>query len=146
MDLVWQTIQQVLSEVFYEYVDYQNRTDVKVDVSSTEHEEFSVQPYLTDLSQYLTKKAPARSSTIPRLFQFTHSAQIDAMNSFLEEQNRYLVKLDPSKTKTSLGTYKQYVCKPHYRNITFIHDVLRRIIEEMDETFPVEPSKRILDR
>jgi hypothetical protein len=71
------------------------------------------------------------------------------MTSYLQEQNRFIIKQDPSSsnpTKKSSTTYKQYVCKPNYRNVTVVHDVLRRIIEDIDLNYKLHPTKRILDR
>ena len=68
------------------------------------------------------------------------------MTSYLQEQNRFVIKQDTSTTKTPTTAYKQYVCKPNYRNITAVHDVLRRIIEDIDINYELHPTKRILDR
>jgi hypothetical protein len=70
------------------------------------------------------------------------------MTNYLQEQNRFVIKQDPSSTltKKSPTTYKQYVCKPNYRNVTVVHDVLRRIIEDIDLNYKLHPTKRILDR
>jgi len=65
------------------------------------------------------------------------------MTSYLQEQNRFVIKQNTSSSKT---TYKQYVCKPNYRNVTAVHDVLRRIIEDIDINQKLHPTKRILDR
>jgi hypothetical protein len=99
---------------------------------------------LIDFSQYLTKKAPPRSQQIPRLFEFSQSAQFHSMTSYLQEQNRFVIKQET--TKKSSASYKQYVCKPNYRNITAVHDVLQRIIEDIDANYKLHPTKRILDR
>jgi hypothetical protein len=72
------------------------------------------------------------------------------MTSYLQEQNRFVIKQDPlsssSTTKVPSTIYKQYVCKPNYRNVTTVHDVLRRIIEDIDNNQQLHPTKRILDR
>ena len=47
---------------------------------------------VVDFSQYLTKKAPPRSQQIPRLFEFSQSAQFNSMTSYLQEQNRFAIK------------------------------------------------------
>ena len=67
------------------------------------------------------------------------------MTSYLQEQNRFVIKQETT-TKTLLQHYKQYVCKPNYRNITAVHDILQRIIEDIDVNFKLHPTKRILDR
>jgi hypothetical protein len=68
------------------------------------------------------------------------------MTLYLQEQNRFVIKQNTSSTKTPSTTYKQYVCKPNYRNVTAVHDVLRRIIEDIDINYELYPTKRILDR
>jgi hypothetical protein len=67
------------------------------------------------------------------------------MTNYLQEQNRFVIKSDP-QMKKSPTTYKQYVCKPNYRNVTVVHDILRRIIEDIDLNYKLHPTKRILDR
>jgi hypothetical protein len=98
---------------------------------------------VVDFSQYLTKKAPPRSQQIPHLFEFSQSAQFNSMTSYLQEQNRFAIKHETTAIATS---YKQYVCKPNYRNITAVHDVLQRIIEDIDNNYKLHSTKRILDR
>ncbi|CAF4022274.1 unnamed protein product, partial [Rotaria sp. Silwood1] len=55
------------------------------------------------------------------------------------------MKQETSTTKQRTTTYKQYVCKPNYRNITAVHDILQRIIEDIDTNYTLHPTKRILD-
>ncbi|CAF4827876.1 unnamed protein product, partial [Rotaria magnacalcarata] len=78
------------------------------------------------------KKPIPRSQQIPRLFEFSHSAQFNTIKSYLHEQARFVIKQEVSKTQQSTIAYKQYVCKPNYRNITAVHDIIRRIIEDID--------------
>ncbi|CAF1622932.1 unnamed protein product, partial [Rotaria magnacalcarata] len=88
-----------------------------------------------------------RSQQIPRLFEFSQSAQFNSMTSYLQEQNRFALKQETTTTTATAATsYKQYVCKPNYRNITAVHDILQRIIEDIDASFKLYPTKRILDR
>ena len=134
-ELIVQTMQQVFVDILHEYVDFNNTTDVKTD---DEPEDFVERASFSDVSQFLTKKPSIRPTTISRWFQFAHSAQRQSMDSFLEDQNQFAVKTNP--------TYKKFVCKPHYRNITAVHGVLRRIIREIDENSSLEASQRILDR
>lgn len=146
IELVWETLQQVLSEVLNEYIEYNNTLDVSSSNSAliSSSNEYTNRHSVTDFSQYLTKKAPPRSQQIPRLFEFSQSAQFNSMTSYLQEQNRFAIK---QETTTAIATaYKQYVCKPNYRNITAVHDVLQRIIEDIDANFQLHPTKRILDR
>ena len=151
IEIVWETLQQVLSDVLHEYIDYNNTLDAEtLDSSSTANSnDYANRLSLIDFSQYLTKRAPPRSHYIPRLFEFSKSAQFNSMTSYLQEQNRFVIKQDPSSsssTKKPSTTYKQYVCKPNYRNVTAVHDVLRRIIEDIDVNYKLHPTKRILDR
>ena len=67
------------------------------------------------------------------------------MTSYLQEQNRFVTKQETTAT-TVATSYKQYVCKPNYRNITAVHDVLQRIIEDIDASFQLHATKRILDK
>lgn len=67
------------------------------------------------------------------------------MTSYLQEQNRFVIKQETT-TAAVTTAYKQYVCKPNYRNITAVHDVLQRIIEDIDANYKLHSSKRILDR
>jgi hypothetical protein len=157
IEIVWETLQQVLSEVLNEYIDYSNTMDglsanFLSASGSTDHTNGHA---AVDFSQYLTKKPPARSQQIARLFEFSQSAQYNSMTSYLQEQNLFVVKQETTATTTTTTTstavgvgtgYKQYVCKPNYRNITAVHDVLQRIIEDIDINFKLHPSKRILDR
>ena len=145
IDLVWETLQQVLSEVLNEYIDYGNTLDGSSSnsLSASGSTDYNNRPSVVDFSQYLTKKAPSRSQVIPRLFEFSQSAQFNSMTSYLQEQNRFVIK---HEVRTVATGYKQYVCKPNYRNITAVHDVLQRIIEDIDANFKLHPSKRILDR
>jgi len=111
--------------------------------------DYANHPSLMDFSQYLIKKGPPRSQQIPRVFEFAQSAQFNSMTTYLQEQNRFVIKQDPlssSTTKVPSTIYKQYVCKPNYRNVTTVHDVLRRIIEDIDNNQQLHPTKRILDR
>jgi len=145
IELVWETLQQVLSDVLHEYIDYNNTLDTVTTNSSliSSTTDYTNRPSLIDFSQYLTKKGPPRLQQIPRLFDFSQSAQFNSMTSYLQEQNRFVIKQNTSSSKT---TYKQYVCKPNYRNVTAVHDVLRRIIEDIDINQKLHPTKRILDR
>ena len=142
IELVWETLQQVLSEVFNEYIDYNNTAELMFSNPA----EYADRPSLIDFSQYLSKKGAVvtRSQPVPPLFQFSQSAQFNTMTSYLQEHNRFLVKQETSKAPVS--AYKQYVCKSNYRNITVVHDVLRRIIDDIDTSYEFHPSKRILDR
>ncbi|CAF3633426.1 unnamed protein product [Rotaria socialis] len=149
IDFVWETLQQVLSDVLFEYVDYNNTLDtLSFNSSSTLNStDYTNHSSLIDFSQYLMKKPiPPRSQQIPRLFEFSHSAQFHSMKSYLHEQNRFIIKQEASKTQQSTIAYKQYVCKPNYRNITAVHDVIQRIIEDIDINYKLHPTKRILDR
>ncbi|CAF1034598.1 unnamed protein product [Adineta steineri] len=148
IELVWETLQQVLSDVLNEYIDYNNTLDTLTSNSSSTSSstDYANRPSLIDFSQYLTKKAPPRSQQIARIFTFAQSAQFNSMTSYLQEQNRFVIKQKASTTKTSSITYKQYVCKPNYRNVTAVHDVLQRIIEDIDIQYKLHPTKRILDR
>ncbi|CAF0878814.1 unnamed protein product [Adineta steineri] len=145
IELVWETLQQVLSEVLNEYIDYNNTLDTSaLNSSSTSNStDYTNHHSVVDFSQYLTKKAPPRSQQIPRLFEFSQSAQFNSMTSYLQEQNRFAIKHETAAVATG---YKQYVCKPNYRNITAVHDILQRIIEDIDTNFKLHPTKRILDR
>lgn len=145
IELVWETLQQVLSEVLNEYIDYNNTLDANTLNSSslTNSNDYANHHSVTDFSQYLTKKAPPRSQQIARLFEFSQSAQFNSMTSYLQDQNRFAIKPETTAVAT---TYKQYVCKPNYRNITAVHDILQRIIEDIDVNFKLHPTKRILDR
>ena len=150
IDFVWETLQQVLSEILYEYIDYHHtheRKDSDGTLTSSGNE-YVNRLSTIDFNQYLVKRAPTRSQQIPRLFQFSQSAQFNSMASFLQEQNWFVIKHDsPSNTKkTHSINYKQYVCKPNYRNVTVVHDVLRRIIDDIDKNCKLHPSKRILDK
>lgn len=138
-------MQQVLSDVLNEYIDYSNTDDASTSnaLSTSTSGDYTNRHSLVDFSQYLTKKAPARSHQIPRLFEFFQSAQFNSMTSYLQEQNRFIVK---QETTTATTGYKQYVCKPNYRNITAVHDVLQRIIEDIDGNINLHASKRILDK
>jgi hypothetical protein len=146
MELVWETLQQVLSEILNEYIEYNNTIDgLSSNSSSTSNSnDYTNHHSLVDFSQYLTKKAPPRSQQIPRLFEFSQSAQFNSMTSYLQEQNRFVIKQETTKTIST--DYKQYVCKPNYRNITAVHDILQRIIEDIDINIKLHPTKRILDR
>ncbi|CAF1246478.1 unnamed protein product [Rotaria sp. Silwood1] len=148
IEFVWETIQQVLSDVLSEYIDFDNVLEpLSSDSSSTLHStDYTDRPSLIDFSHYLTKKAPARSQHIPRLFEFSQSAQFNSMTLYLQEQNCFAMKQETSTTKQRTTTYKQYVCKPNYRNITAVHDILQRIIEDIDTNYTLHPTKRILDR
>ena len=145
IELVWETLQQVLSDVLNEYIDYSNTLDGSSSnsLSTSNSNDYSNRHALIDFSQYLIKKAPARPQQIPRLFEFCQSAQFNSMTSYLQEQNRFVVKQETASISTG---FKQYVCKPNYRNITAVHDVLQRIIEDVDVNIKLHPSKRILDR
>ncbi|CAF3443862.1 unnamed protein product [Rotaria socialis] len=147
IELAWETLQQVLSEVLNEYIEYNNTIDGSSPNSSlvSSSTDYSNRHSVVDFSQYLTKKAPPRSQQIPRLFEFSQSAQFNSMTSYLQEQNRFVIKQETT-TATAATSYKQYVCKPNYRNITAVHDILQRIIEDIDASFKLHPSKRILDR
>ena len=138
LDLVWETLQQVLSDVFHDYVDYNNT--VKTPLSTAP--EFVDRSSLVDWNVYFTKRVPTRSSAARQLFQFSHSGQVDSMTSYFEEHHRFLAKAERSNTTI----YKEYVCKPNYRHITVIYDVLRRIIQDIDLHASLHPSKRLLDR
>ncbi|UJR07853.1 hypothetical protein I4U23_012136 [Adineta vaga] len=148
IELVWETLQQVLSDVLNEYIDYHNTMNTLTSNSSLSSlsTDYADRPLHIDFSHYLTKRAPPRSLQIPRIFSFSQSAQFNSMISFLQEQNHFVVKQENSTTKTSSIAYKQYVCKPNYRNVTVVHDVLQRIIEDIDMNYKLHPSKRILDR
>ncbi|CAF3843763.1 unnamed protein product [Rotaria magnacalcarata] len=147
IELAWETLQQVLSEVLNEYIEYNNTIDGSSPNSSlvSSSTDYSNRHSVVDFSQYLTKKAPPRSQQIPRLFEFSQSAQFNSMTSYLQEQNRFVIKQETT-TATAATSYKQYVCKPNYRNITAVHDILQRIIEDIDANFKLHPTKRILDR
>ncbi len=145
MEFVWETLQQVLSEVLNEYIEYNNTND---DLSSnsltnSNSTDYTNHHLVVDFSQYLTKKAPARSQQISRLFEFSQSAQFNSMTTYLQEQNRFAIR---QETTTIATAYKQYVCKPNYRNITAVHDILQRIIEDIDINVKLHSTKRILDR
>jgi hypothetical protein len=144
MELVWETLQQVLSEVLNEYIEYNNAVD---GLSSNSLSTSNSTDYhsVIDFSQFLTKKAPPRSQQIARLFEFSQSAQFNSMTFYLQEQNRFVIKQETTPTKITTS-YKQYVCKPNYRNITAVHDILQRIIEDIDSNIQLHPTKRILDR
>jgi hypothetical protein len=146
MELVWETLQQVLSEVLNEYIEYNNTIDGSLSNSSSNSNstDYTNRHLVVDFSQYLTKKAPPRSQQISRLFEFSQSAQFNSMTSYLQEQNRFAIKQETTTTMTT--AYKQYVCKPNYRNITAVHDILQRIIEDIDANIKLHPTKRILDR
>lgn len=101
---------------------------------------------LTDYSQYLTKKSPPRPQQIARLFEFSQSAQYNSMTTYLQEQNRFLIKQEATTTPIATAAYKQYVCKPNYRNITAVHDILQSIIEDIDANCKLYATKRILHR
>lgn len=149
IEIVWETLQQVLSDVLYEYIDYNNThaAGSSDDLSASTSNEYNNTPSFIDFSQYLTKRAPPRSQYIPRLFEFSQSAQFNSMTSYLQEQNWFVIKQGSSSNTKKLSTsYKQYVCKPNYRNVTVVHDVLRRIIEDIDINYKLHPTKRILDR
>ena len=145
IELVWETLQQVLSEVLNEYIDYSNTIDglSSNSLTGSGSTDYGTRHSVVDFSPYLTKKAPARSQQVARLFEFSQSAQFNSMTSYLQEQNRFAVKQEATAVRT---TYKQYVCKPNYRNITAVHDVLQRIIEDIDANYKLHSSKRILDR
>lgn len=145
IELVWETLQQVLSEVLNEYIDYSNTGDglSSNSLSASGSTDYANRHSVVDFSAYLTKKAPARPQQVPRLFEFSQSAQFNSMTSYLQEQNRFAVKQETTAVR---ATYKQYVCKPNYRNITAVHDVLQRIIEDIDANYKLHSSKRILDR
>lgn len=148
IELVWETVQEILSDVLNEYIDYHNTLNtLTTNFSSAElAEDYANGPSLIEFSQYLTKRAPPRSAHIPRMFAFSQSAQFNSMLSYLQEQNRFIIQQDASKTTSPSMVYKQYVCKPNYRNVTAVHDVLQRIIEDIDMSYKLHPSKRILDR
>ncbi len=148
VELVWETLQQVLSNVLNEYIDYNNSLDTLTSNSSSTSNStvYANRPSLIDFSQYLTKKGPPRSQQIARVFAFSQSAQFNSMTSYLQEQNRFAIKQESSATKTASVAYKQYVCKPNYRNVTAVHDVVQRIIEDIDVNYKLHSTKRILDR
>ncbi|CAF1123910.1 unnamed protein product [Rotaria sordida] len=148
IESVWETLQQVLSDVLSEYIDFDNLLDTSsFGSSSISHSnDYTNRPSLIDFSQYLTKRAPPRSQQIPRLFEFSQSAQYNSMTLYLQEQNCFVLKQEASTTKQRTTTYKQYVCKPNYRNITAVHDILQRIIEDIDTNYKLHTTKRILDR
>jgi hypothetical protein len=145
MELVWETLQKVLSEVLNEYIEYNNTIDglSSNSLSNSNSTDYTNHHSVVDFSPYLTKKAPPRSQQIPRLFEFSQSAQFNSMTTYLQEQNRFAIKQETTTTATA---YKQYVCKPNYRNITAVHDILQRIIEDIDTNIKLHPTKRILDR
>ncbi|CAF2058801.1 unnamed protein product, partial [Rotaria magnacalcarata] len=127
--LDWETLQQVLSEVLNEYIEYNNTIDGSSPNSSlvSSSTDYSNRHSVVDFSQYLTK---------------THH---HVHNKF--HQNRFALKQETTTTTATAATsYKQYVCKPNYRNITAVHDILQRIIEDIDASFKLYPTKRILDR
>ena len=141
IEFVWETLQQVLSDILHEYIDYNDTIDTfHLQSSST------TTINTTDFSQYLTKRAPIRSQQVPYLFEFSQSAQFSSLTAYLQEQNRFTIKQDSSIANVSSINYKQYVCKPNYRNITVVHDILQRIIEDIDQNVSLHSSKRILDR
>lgn len=140
MEFIFQTIEQVFVEVLHDYVDFNNTT---TNLQLNDHEDFQQRTSFIDVSHYLMKKPPIRPTTIDRWFQFAHSDHFRLLNSTLQDQqNRYLVENQSTKVRT----YQKYVCKPHNRNVTAIHSVLRRIISEIDTLSSAEGSKRILDR
>lgn len=147
MEIVWETLQQVLSEVLNEYIEYNHTIDglPSNSLSNSHSADYTNHHSAIDFSQYLTKKAPARSQQIPRLFEFSQSAQFNSLTSYLQEQNRFVVKQETAPS-TMTTSYKQYVCKPNYRNITAVHDILQRIIVDIDSNIKLHPTKRILDR
>ena len=146
MELVWETLQQVLSEVLNEYIEYSNPIDdlSSNSLSNSNSTDYANHHAVVDFSQYLTRKGPPRTQQIPRLFEFSQSAQFNSMTTYLHEQNRFAVRQETSTTAAT--AYKQYVCKPNYRNITTVHDILQRIIEDIDNHITLHPTKRILDR
>lgn len=131
-----------------EYIDYNNTLDTLSSNSSTtsDSNDYTNHSSLIDFSHYLMKKGSSRSQQISRLFKFSQSEQFNTMTSYLQEQNRFIIKQESSKTKQSTTLYKQYVCKPNYKNITAVHDVVRRIIEDIDLNYQLESPHRILDR
>jgi len=147
MEIVWETLQQVLSEVLNEYIEYNHTIDglPSNSLSNSHSADYTNHHSAIDFSQYLTKKAPARPQQAPRLFEFSQSAQFNSLTSYLQEQNRFVVKQETTPS-TVTTAYKQYVCKPNYRNITAVHDILQRIIVDIDSNVKLHPTKRILDR
>ncbi|CAF1341274.1 unnamed protein product [Adineta ricciae] len=145
IELVWETLQQVLSEVLNEYIDYNNTLDTSAlnSLLIPNGTDYNNHHSVTDFSQYLTKRAPPRPQQIPRLFEFSQSAQFNSLTSYLQDQNRFAIKPETTAVATA---YKQYVCKPNYRNITAVHDILQRIIEDIDVNVKLHATKRILDR
>ncbi|CAF4265673.1 unnamed protein product, partial [Rotaria magnacalcarata] len=124
--LDWETLQQVLSEVLNEYIEYNNTIDGSSPNSSL----------VSSSTDYSNRHSV-----------FSQSAQFNSMTSYLQEQNRFALKQETTTTTATAATsYKQYVCKPNYRNITAVHDILQRIIEDIDASFKLYPTKRILDR
>src|SRR5689334_15113569 len=79
IELVWETLQQVLSDVLNEYIDYNNTMDSSSSNSAltTSSTDYANRPSLIDYSQYLTKRAPPRPPQILRLFEFSQSAQFN---------------------------------------------------------------------
>ncbi|CAF4470116.1 unnamed protein product, partial [Rotaria magnacalcarata] len=123
--LDWETLQQVLSEVLNEYIEYNNTIDGSSPNSSL----------VSSSTDYSNRHSV-----------FSQSAQFNSMTSYLQEQNRFALKQETTTTTATAATsYKQYVCKPNYRNITAVHDILQRIIEDIDASFKLYPTKRILD-
>ncbi|CAF5155602.1 unnamed protein product, partial [Rotaria sp. Silwood1] len=59
IEFVWETIQQVLSDVLSEYIDFDNVLEpLSSDSSSTLHStDYTDRPSLIDFSHYLTKKS-----------------------------------------------------------------------------------------
>ena len=65
MELVWEALQQILSDVLNEYIDYNNTLDsiTSTTSSTSSTTEFVNRPSLIDFSQYLTKKSCTTFST-----------------------------------------------------------------------------------
>ncbi|CAF0822807.1 unnamed protein product, partial [Didymodactylos carnosus] len=154
IDIVWETLQLVLSEVLNEYIDYNNTVEFPPQQDYSHHHHS-----LIDFSPYLTKKYTPQQRSQQKLFEFQHSAQVVSMTNYFQEQNRFLpsqptpaipstVPADSTTaaSTSTAGIYKQYVCKPNYRNITTVHHVLQRIIDDIDQNIKLHSSKRILDK
>ena len=148
IEFVWETVQQVLSDVLNEYVDYNVAYDTLSSSSSSISNltDYTNQSSLINFSQYLMKKPPLRSQEIPYVFEFSQSEQFHTMTSYLQEQNRFVIKQEISTMKSGTNAYRQYVCKPNYRNIIVVEDILQRIIDDIDNNCQLHPTKRILDR
>ncbi|UJR38316.1 hypothetical protein I4U23_030986 [Adineta vaga] len=98
-----------------------------------------------DFLQYFTKKVPPRSQQIPRLFEFSHSAQFNSMTSYLQDQNRFAVK-----PETSTAISSKYISFAYIFIIKlteFIRDrFIGRVIKDICESAQLSSSSTIADQ